>query len=487
MRRKSEHEDRPRLPIKLDPVSNGEFVPQEPDPRVRAAQALAHERAAAAARRTGVSRREFLASSAGAATVLLALNEVAGCGGGRYDVPREAGHDQAAAGQALGGQELIFDVQTHHVSGDRSWWQADRPTLADFLSTTPKAKQCAEPEWVACFTRDPFIKDVFFDSDTHMGVLSALWGDPAINAIMADEAALTRDRMAAMKGSPRLRIHGTVLPIQYPTEQIRDQMQELKEKWQIAAWKLYPVWGPKGSGYRIDREPGAAVIARALELDLPLIAIHKGVPLMGMDPEFTRPLDVGPAARMFPRATFLIYHSGWEPDRPEGPYDPKATRGVDALIRSCEENGIGKNGNVYAELGSVWRALMADPDQAAHLMGKLLRYLGEDRILWGTDCIWYGSPQDQIQAFRSFEISAEFQERFGYPALTRQAKAKILGGNAVRVYGVNEDEVRRALAWDPAAKAKAIYQQEPRPSHETRGPRTRAELVNLIRANRGLP
>ena len=190
---------------------------------------------------------------------------------------------------------------------------------------------------------------------------------------------------------------------------------------------------------------------------------------------------------MFPRATFLIYHSGWEPDRREGPYDPKATRGVDALIRTCQENGIGKDGNVYAELGSVWRALMGDPDQAAHLMGKLLRYLGEDRILWGTDCIWYGSPQDQIQAFRTFEISAELQERFGYPALTRQAKAKILGGNAVRVYGVDQDEVERALAWDPTARAKAIYQEAPRPSHQTLGPRTRSELFGLIRSNRGLP
>jgi len=39
-------------------------------------------------------------------------------------------------------------------------------------------------------------------------------------------------------------------------------------------------------------------------------------------------------------------------------------------------------------------------------------------VLWGTDSIWYGSPQDQIQAFRAFEITPEFQERFGYPALT---------------------------------------------------------------------
>lgn len=91
---------------------------------------------------------------------------------------------------------------------------------------------------------------------------------------------------------------------------------------------------------------------------------------------------------------------------------------------------------MYAELGSTWRAVMGDPDQAAHLLGKLLLAVGEDRILWGTDSIWYGSPQDQIAAFRAFSITEEFQERFGYPALTDAVKAKILGLNAAGVFGI---------------------------------------------------
>ena len=38
-------------------------------------------------------------------------------------------------------------------------------------------------------------------------------------------------------------------------------------------------------------------------------------------------------------------------------------------------------------------------------IGKLLKHVGEDNVLWGTDSIWYGSPQDQIQAFRTFQIA----------------------------------------------------------------------------------
>src|SRR5690606_673310 len=117
-----------------------------------------------------------------------------------------------------------------------------------------------------------------------------------------------------------------------------------------------------------------------------------------------------------------------------GPYDPDRTDGVDALITSLRENGIGPDGNVYAELGSTWRQVIRDPDETAHLIGKLLRYVGEDRVLWGTDSIWYGSPQDQIQAFRTFQISEDFRERYGYSEITPGIRAKVFGLNAAKPY-----------------------------------------------------
>ena len=85
------------------------------------------------------------------------------------------------------------------------------------------------------------------------------------------------------------------------------------------------------------------------------------------------------------------------------------------------------------------------------MLGKLLKYVGEDNVVWGTDCLFYGSPQPQIQALRAFRISSEFQERFGYPELTTERKAKILGRNAARLYGIAPvsprcDFTRRELA-----------------------------------------
>ncbi|WP_437738181.1 amidohydrolase family protein [Sorangium sp. So ce1335] len=480
--KKSLPDDGLRLPVKLDSTSNGEYWPRPPDPALREVQRSAMESALENARKLGMSRREYLASTCGAATVFLALNQL-GCSGGRYQVTRESTVDPGAADEVLTGKEFIFDVQTHQVSAERVWWKEGQPSLADFLKTTPQA-ECGAPSWARCFTDDVLIREVFMNSDTQLAVLSGLWGDPL--PILTEEAARTREKVAQL-GRDRLRIHGVVQPTAAPWEKIADDMRRQAETLQLSAWKLYTVWGPTGEGWWLDDEVGRRTIEHGLAVGVPIFAVHKGLPLSGMNPAYTRPKDVGPAARAFPKATFLIYHSGYEPDVTEGPYDPKATRGVDALIRSLEENGIGQNGNVYAELGSTWREVMKSPDEAAHVVGKLLKHLGEDRILWGTDAIWFGSPQDQIQAFRAFEITPEFQERYGYPALTPERKAKIFGLNAARVYGVNVAEARKAHLVDDVSRARAEYANAGAPSFQTYGPRTRRDMLRLLDFTRGMP
>ena len=78
--------------------------------------------------------------------------------------------------------------------------------------------------------------------------------------------------------------------------------------------------------------------------------------------------------------------------------------------------GIGTSGNVYAELGSTLFFLPLSLDDAAHVLGKLLLHLVPERTGCGARTpSGTGSPQGQIDAFRAFAISTEFQERFGYP------------------------------------------------------------------------
>ena len=137
---------------------------------------------------------------------------------------------------------------------------------------------------------------------------------------------------------------------------------------------------------------------------------------------------------------------GWGPgvgSWPEGPYDEAnagiqqlypLTRGVNSLIKSLRDAGIGPNQNVYVSLDGVWAELITRPVEAAHVLGKLLRYVGEDNILWATDSMFYGKPYPQIAAFRGFQIPANLRTQYGYPELTPEIKAKILGLNAARLF-----------------------------------------------------
>ena len=218
------------------------------------------------------------------------------------------------------------------------------------------------------------------------------------------------------------------------------------------------------------------------------ICIHKGLLFSGFPEEYGRCADVGRAAKLYPDMNFIIYHSGYEAGTEEGPFDPdQAERGVSTLIKSVQDNGVGPNGNVYAELGSTWRFVMRDPTTAAHLLGNLLTHIGQDNVLWGTDSIWYGSPQDQIQAFRSFQIADELIDAHGYPQLTPELKAKVFGLNGARVYGVAVPEQKQKTELDPIERRKAAYREQADPTFETLGPRTDREYEALLAERGGLP
>jgi predicted TIM-barrel fold metal-dependent hydrolase len=299
-----------------------------------------------------------------------------------------------------------------------------------------------------------------------------------------EEAAAAQSVVAQLEGSKRLFLHGRVNPNQ-PGD-IAD-MRRLRDDFGICAWKTYTQWGPEGEGYWLDDpDTGIPFLEQARELGVKRVAIHKGIPFGKQSYEHSLCDDIGRVARRFPDIDFLVYHSGFVPGQPEGPYDPARNEGIDSLVKTVLDNGLGHGSNVYAELGSTWRYLMRDPDSAAHALGKLLKHLGEDNILWGTDSIWYGSPQDQIQAFRAFQIDPAVAEQHGYPALTAARKRKIFAGNALRVYDV-DPALAGSLRADRVASARARYREQPDPHFRTHGPTSRRQFLNLARWAGGGP
>ena len=445
--------DGKRLPIKLDSTSNGEFVPVPLSGANRAANRLAHEAASDFSKKLGFTRRKFLVSSCGAASTLLAFNTAnaaAGKTGGFFDVAPEAALDLQLARVQTGPakDEFIFDVQGHFID-------------------TPKGNSKG-PE--------VFIKDVFMDSDTDVMVLSFVPSTRADEPVTIQAADAMRRIVDKLEGTHRLLVHGRVNPNQ-PGD--LETMDELKEKWHVSAWKTYTQYGPQGRGYFLSDEVGVRFIEKARALGVKTICVHKGLPFGRQSYEHSQCSDIGVVAKRFPDVNFLIYHSGFVTGKTEGPYDPQRSDGVDALVTSLRENNIKPGSNVYAELGSTWRFLMRDPDAAAHALGKLFKHVGEDNVLWGTDSIWYGSPQDQIQAFRTFQISDALAAKHGYSRITPALRAKVFGRNALAVYKIPADVLKKHLAADKVARNRLAYRERADPAFVTYGPKTRREFLTL--------
>jgi predicted TIM-barrel fold metal-dependent hydrolase len=472
-----------RLPIKLDSTSNGEFVPVPLEPVHQFARREALQQATTNARRLGQDRRSFLVGLTGAATTLLAMNRAyaaAGLTGGHFAIPCAAALEPAAAAEALAGNEFIFDVQGHFVNPTGAWTRTVPEGVKPLsFADTEGCAAAALPgqlDHLQCLGPDAFIRDMFVDSDTDLAVLSFVPSTRAREPLTIAEAAATAAIVERLDGTHRLFLHGRVNPNQ---DGDLAGMAEIAAKYPIAAWKTYTQWGPDGKGFFLDDDVGVAMIEQARDLSVRNIAVHKGLPFGPQSYEHSTCVDVGRVAKRFPDVNFLIYHSGFVTTKPEGPYDPKRSDGVDQLITSVLAAGLPRDHNVYAELGSTWRFLMRDPDAAAHTLGKLLKYLGEDQILWGTDSIWYGSPQDQIQAFRSFQISPEFRDRYGYPEITPQIRAKIFGLNALAVYEVDCAVLRPHLAADRVSSERQARLNAPDPSFLTYGPKTRRDFLRL--------
>ncbi|MCB0963724.1 MAG: amidohydrolase family protein [Acidimicrobiales bacterium] len=480
-------EREPGLPIKWHPVSNGEFLPPPPTRLVREATRRSLAALDENARRTGVDRRQFLLTACGSATMLAVL---AACSkdeakrngerpGGTFDIPDEATTEPAAAEEAIGGDELIFDVQTHLLE----YPEGSPPSALPGFSQS----DCGLDDPVDCYRRPTFLDLMFLESDTSAIVLSAIPfpGDLLSPEVMAETIRIGEE----LCGDGRVFMQAQTNPSAAPVAQLRESMAQIAEDFPITAWKAYCHAG--GPGWFLDdHDPsapqvGEAFLAQAEALGVPRVAVHKGFTAIGGTvPDAGRwsdPVDVGPAAAAHPDLDLIVYHSGFDVGPTEGAYDPDNSFGVDRLIRSVREAGIEPGGNVYAELGSTWRFVMSDPTAAAHVLGKLLVHVGPDNVLWGTDSIWYGSPQDQIESFRAFTISEEFQERYGYPALTPEVKAKVLGLNAAALHGLDPAEGRCRF---DAAELQETRVERGR-KNQTYGPET-DRAVRLLQA-RGEP
>jgi predicted TIM-barrel fold metal-dependent hydrolase len=446
----------PALPRFLTRCANDEFIPPPLNDVERRAARIAAEAGDSAVDRLNVRAEAYVESRRGIAAGLLAVNKANN--EDFFLVPDEAAFDSAAADDALGGDELIIDVQTHYIA-EREACESSRELIRQMYPMYG-------PDWWGGLGENQlldfaeYLRCVFTESETAVAVLSSPPGLSEERMLFNEEMAATRLLLERFGAEGRLLNHAV---IHAGVDGEIGQMAEVEERIGPVGWKVYTMGATsfndfgKIHGWFLDDAIGTAFLEQVMRTNVRVVCAHKG--LSGQVAAGS-PRDFGIAANRYPDIKFVAYHSGFEPgdgrpseDTREGPYEEATAHiGVNRLIESIRVNDVAPGSNIYAELGTTWYCLIKRPLEAAHVLGKLLNAVGPDNVLWGTDGIWYGPTQGAVDTFRAFQIPEWMQETYGYPELTPELKQKILGMNATAVYGIDPVIARRHqdtgdLAW----------------------------------------
>lgn len=439
-------------PVPSINVSNGEFFPAPQSSRQREYEGRLAALADRLAKRRGISRRVFLCSAAGMAAAFATMNRVYGQ---TFTIDDREMVDDAFAEsrrQALTG-EFIFDDHTHFLRDD-----TDLAGFVDIRRNTAYAGKNpdidASEQSLEDLKFENYVKEMYLDSDTTIALLSGAPSDVPDDWFLTNaQIAAARARVNEFAGSKRLFSHAIFTPKQPGW---LEDMERAIEVYSPDSWKGYTIgdnthkaesrypWLMDDQestyrGYELMRKAG-----------IRNVCVHKGLFPPSAEKQWPRLLehakvdDVPGAARDWPDLNFVIYHAGYRhvggsPDAALSHFE--RTGRIDWVSDLAEIPQQHDVSNVYADLGATFaHAAVTHPRLAAAIVGILIRDMGEERVVWGTDSIWYGSPQWQIEAFRRLEIPEDMRKKHGFPQLGAAdgpIKRAIFGGNSARLYGID--------------------------------------------------
>jgi predicted TIM-barrel fold metal-dependent hydrolase len=437
-------------------------------------------------RKLGMDRRSFMSTSMGMATCFLAQNMV--YGKDVWDVDEAETYEAAATEEKFPkGEYFVMDVQAHFTNG------IALPNFrnAEFVRNMGfNLKNDAE-----AYSFRTFVKEMFFDSETEVVVISGVPGrennkDAQGNVLegrargggilpswLMSQAAKEINGLAG--GTIRALPQGNLAPNHYwdrvankpDKAALIDQMERELKMYGIKSWKWYCHTDPgrSGNGFQLDDENAAMFYEESRKRGMRIFSVHKGFSYQSRQlGHLADPKDVEKAALNNPDITFIIYHSALK----HGPSEKEEWKDLrnynpttgdfawhSTLMDIKKRNP--KMNNVFVEVGSFFNVLVAyDPIAAMHGMGKNIGTYGADHVIWGTDCLWWGSPQWCIDAFKRFQISDELCEKFGYKKITKEDKKKIFGENAAKIYGIQPKDKRNPLPSDALDRLKIAYTEQ---------------------------
>jgi uncharacterized protein len=471
-------------PMPTQVVSNEEFTPRQQTEAQKQVEHLIGDLSETRAHKLGMKRRDFMRTSMRLATCFLASNKVYGdC----WEVDEAETWEAAASEEKWPkGEYFVIDVQAHFTNG---------VAIPGFRTMEfVKNMGFSLKEDVDSYGFKNFVKEMFFDSETAMVVISGVPGKEinrdkdgkilegaartpgGFNRVLPSwYMAEARKELNALAGSQRALNQGNLAPNHYwdkaankiDQAELIEQMEREIKMYGIGSWKWYCHTDPgqSGGGFQCDDDNAQFFIEESRKRGMRNISLHKGYSYQSRTlGHLANPKDVEKAALRNPDFNFIVYHSAIK----HGPHEPnwKENNKFDPATGDFEWHSVlmdikkrnPQMNNVYCEVGSFFNILaVVDPVMCQHGMARNIKYYGADHVLWGTDCLWWGSPQWAIDAFKRFQISDELCEKFGYKKITKEDKAKIFGLNAAKIYGVDVKAKRNALPADALERLKLAY------------------------------
>ena len=473
-----------RTPVPTQMVSSDEFYPDPQNARQRDVEAHLLAMADDLGKKQGLDRRRFFQTAAGMAASFVAMNEVYGS---LFDVSKaEAATPDMAQERANAlKDQFIMDMHTHFLRDDTRI-----TSFVNMRAAVGKAgwnKQLAGKEQtIEDLKFENYKKEIFLDSDTKIALISSAPSDIEQDWFLTNEQmAAARDKVNKEAGSRRLFSHVIFTPGQPGWLEKLQAGLELKPE-SCKGYTIGDNTHKELSRYpwRLDDEKvtykGYELMVKA---GIKNVCVHKGLFAPGVEKQFPNlrgfadVADVGQAAKDWPNLNFIIYHSAYR------------HVGGDPAVALAEFNRTGRIAwtsdladipqqygvsNVYGDVGQLFAmTLVSEPNVCAALMGTLIKSLGADHICWGTDSLWTGSPQWQIEGLRRLEIPEDMQKKYGYAPLgpaDGPVKSAIFGGNNARLYGIEPKRAMQQLSNDRFAAMKAEYDKNgPEPSNMRHG------------------
>jgi predicted TIM-barrel fold metal-dependent hydrolase len=313
----------------------------------------------------------------------------------------------------------------NHFPGVQMWWKAiDNISRPLFLGTHPtlltKMYEAGIEEWEAIKNDDP--KNLLRAMDKYGVDIACLLPESMMDTTGYTSRWVSNGEMAKIVESnpDRFMYQPNVSPVKH--KGVKNTIKELEYWVKEKGAKIFKLYPPEDT-YINDPEIWP-FYEKAQELGI-VLDIHTG--FCWVPPgksKYALPIQLDDVARDFPELKIVAFHMGY-------PY--------------CDDLNMIAMGhpNIYVCLSLLVPWALSAPRKFAKIIGEALRWVGPDKIIWGTDYAGYGAQiAGAARGLREFQLPEDLQLQYGYPPITDDDRRKIFGENLAKLLGIDTSKRR---------------------------------------------